>query len=67
MDSSKRIKDHEARVISPTFAAAYSDCVLEFYYHMYGPNIGLFEVDLYKNGTELDPFDSTKMFELKGM
>jgi len=68
LDSSKRVKDHEARVISPIFGAAYSECVLEFYYHMYGRNIGLFEIDLFKNGTDDHLYvTSTKMFELKGI
>ena len=66
LDSSQRIKDHAASIKTPVYRAAFSECVMEFSYHMYGRNIGLFEIDLYNNASGFDTYP-TKMFEWKGI
>ena len=54
-----------ASIKTQVFGGAYSQCVMEFSYHVYGRNIGLFEIDLLNNGTEYSR--PTKMFEVKGI
>ena len=54
-----------ASIKTQVFGGAYSQCVMEFSYHVFGRNIGLFEVDLFNNGSEYSR--PTKMFEIKGI
>lgn len=54
------MKDQTARIVTPLYGGAYSDCVMEFYYHMYGGNIGILEVDLMSGG------NATRLFEIRG-
>ena len=65
LDSSNRVSDHMASIKTQVFGAAFSQCVMEFSYHVYGRNIGLFEIDLFNNASENQY--PTKMFELKGI
>lgn len=60
LDSSNKVDSHEARLMTPMYGGAYADCTMEFYYHMYGRNIGILEVDLITAG------NATRLFELKG-
>ena len=36
--------------MTPTIAASYGECTVEFYYHMYGSHVGLLYVQLQPAG-----------------
>lgn len=53
--------------MSPTYAGSFSECVMEFYYHMKGSDIGILEVDLQPaTGTDRDYNEDARLFELEG-
>ncbi|XP_047128245.1 MAM and LDL-receptor class A domain-containing protein 1 isoform X1 [Hydra vulgaris] len=51
---------------SPVYGAAYAECYLEFYYHMYGIHVSLLEIHLIETESPMDSPDTTTLFELLG-
>ena len=45
-ETTNRNKDQGATLMSPVIAASYSECVVEFSYHMFGKDIGLLHIEL---------------------
>ena len=50
--------------MTPTFASSYSECVVEFYYHMYGYHTGTLLLELEPG--QGSSIDSSRLFEAKG-
>lgn len=64
LETSNRVFNRGATLMTPTFAASYGECTMEFYYHMYGRHTGLLYINLQPApGSNID---SARLFELKG-
>jgi len=50
--------------MTPALASSYSECVVEFYYHMYGRNTGILYVEL--EPAPGSTLDESRLFEAKG-
>lgn len=64
LETSKKVKDRRATLMTPTYAGSFSECVMEFYYHMKGKDIGILQVDLQPTSKVF--LDQARLFELRG-
>jgi len=66
LEVSNRQRNKKAVLSSPPYAGAFSDCVVSFYYHMFGSDTGILRLDIVDSYPAIDTPQYTTLFELRG-
>ena len=67
LEVSNSKRNEKAVLSSPAYGGSYADCTMQFYYHMYGANVGVLKINLVNVAELADGPGDTVMFELIGL